>query len=305
MTQHTTSAWDDTPLYYELHGLPVGEAPAVVLCDGIGCDGFIWKYLTPWLSERYTVLHGHYRGHGRSGKAPSMDHYSIADTVKDLFTVMDDAGVESGLLFGHSMGVQVTIEAALSAPERVNGLSLLCGSFGRPLDTWHDHAMLKSALPRMQWFMSRFGGLVEPALRRLMPTSIGWLFAQGEVDGALLRREDFIPYLEHLSKMDSSVFLRMLEEASKHTTEDRLQQLDRPVLIVGGERDKFTPFWVSEVLESHLPNAELHMVRGGTHTIPLEHRKLTEMLIDSWLSRNALAEPVADEPAYRASSSSS
>src|SRR4051812_40594439 len=53
---------DDTPIYYRVSG--VADAPTVILSDGIGCDGYIWKYLERALAEHYRVIHWHYRGHG-------------------------------------------------------------------------------------------------------------------------------------------------------------------------------------------------------------------------------------------------
>ena len=59
-------AEDGTRLFVEERG--EGD-PAIVLTDGIGCDGFAWRYLVPRLSERHRVVHWHFRGHGRSGGA--------------------------------------------------------------------------------------------------------------------------------------------------------------------------------------------------------------------------------------------
>ena len=46
---------------------PAAGEPGAVLCDGLGCDGFVWKYLQPYLQQSHRVLRWHYRGHGRSG----------------------------------------------------------------------------------------------------------------------------------------------------------------------------------------------------------------------------------------------
>lgn len=282
-------ASDGTELHYRVYGPPMGDAPVIALCDGIGCDGFVWKYLLPQLSDRFTVVHGHYRGHGRSGKAASMDRYRIEDCVSDLFTTLDAAGAPGAVLFGHSMGVQVSLEAALTRPERILGLALLCGSFGRPLDTFHDHSLLKAFLPAAMRVVNRYAEPVRRLLERVMPTEIGWVVAQmTEVDGRFLRREDFAPYLEHLASMDPDVFLRMLHDASMHTTEGRLGDIDVPALVLGGEKDRFTPYWVSEVMADALPRGELHMIRGGTHTAPLEHSELTGLLVDEFLAKNEL-----------------
>lgn len=299
LTEFETHAADGTRLFYEVSGARAG-APGALLCDGIGCDGFVWKYLRPALDPSFRVVHGHYRGHGRSGNAPDFDRYTMADNVADMLHVADEGGFGSGLVFGHSMGVQLSLEVALTAPERVTGLVLMCGSFGRPLDTFHDHTLLKLALPLAKRIVRRISPALRPVLERLMPTDIGWFLAQlSEVDGRLLKREDFIPYLEHLSRMDPEIFLHMLGEAAKHSTESRLGEVDVPVLIIGGERDKFTPFWVSEVMADRLPRAELHMLRGGTHTAPLEQIELTWLLIQDWMERHDLQPPAVVAEAAR------
>ena len=37
-----------------------------VLCDGIACDGFIWRFLFEDLAPFTNIVHWNYRGHGRS-----------------------------------------------------------------------------------------------------------------------------------------------------------------------------------------------------------------------------------------------
>ena len=43
---------DETPIFYRV-STPASEpaGPAVVFCDGIGCDGYVWKYLEPVLAR--------------------------------------------------------------------------------------------------------------------------------------------------------------------------------------------------------------------------------------------------------------
>ncbi len=285
----TVQAADGTELWYEVSGRAAGTAPAIALCDGVGCDGFVWKYLRQLLEPHFTVVHPHYRGHGKSGPAPSLDHYRIADCVGDLFTVMDAAGVNKAITFGHSMGVQVALEAALTAPERVTGLVLLCGSFGRPLDTFRDSAAMKDAVPKLVPWAAKYTEQIRAVLGATMPTDLGWTIAAAtEVDARHLKKEDFQPYLAHLAGMAPEVFLRTLAEAGKHTTEDRLSSITVPTLVVGAEKDRFTPYWVSEVLAKKVQRGEVRMIRGGTHTAPLEHHELVDLMVEDWLERMSL-----------------
>ena len=287
VTVHYATGWDGTRLHYELSGQPLGAAPVAMLNNGIGCAGYVWKYLCPLLEQHCTVLHWHYRGHGHSGVAPDGSQYTIEDCVRDMEAVMASAEVDTALVFGHSMGVQVSVEAALTIPERVSGLVLLCGSHGNPLDTFQGTDRFRSFLPKIQQFVGENAMLVKLFMETFVNTRAGWWVARGEVDGRLMNRADFEPYLEHLSKMDPVVFLRLLESAAEHTTDGRLCDVSVPTLVVGAEKDGFTPYEVSERMAASIPEGELLTIRGGSHTAPLEQPQLLEMALDDWCKRFA------------------
>jgi pimeloyl-ACP methyl ester carboxylesterase len=199
---------------------------------------------------------------------------------------MDASGADNALLIGHSMGVQVSLEAALCYPKRINGLALLCGSHSRPLDTFQGTDRFRAFLTPIQQWVSQHSRSAHRLMETLVPTLPAWWVAQGEVDGRMMPREDFAPYLEHLAQMNPAIFLRMLESAAAHTTEDRLCDISVPVLVVGGEKDGFTPFEVSERMAKCLPKGELYKIRGGSHTAPLEQPQLMELVLDDWLRRH-------------------
>ena len=63
---------------------------------------------------------------------------------------MLDAAVGDGagaILAGHSMGVQVCLETYRRHRERVDGLVLMCGSYGTPLRTFKGKRTLEQVLP--------------------------------------------------------------------------------------------------------------------------------------------------------------
>ena len=79
-------AVDGTKLFVEELGQ--GE-PALILIDGIGCDGFAWRYLAPRLGTERRVLHCHFRGHGRSGPPLDPARLSVENLAEDLRRVCD------------------------------------------------------------------------------------------------------------------------------------------------------------------------------------------------------------------------
>src|SRR5678816_4191294 len=58
-----------------------------VLCDGIVCDGFIFKYLWDDLREWSSVAHWHYRGHGRSALPVDPEQIDVSAHAADLDAV--------------------------------------------------------------------------------------------------------------------------------------------------------------------------------------------------------------------------
>src|SRR6266542_3531728 len=68
---------DETPIFYRVRG-PV-DAQAVAFCDGIGCDGYVWKYLEAALGSTHRIVQWHYRGHGRTPMPRNPRRVDITD----------------------------------------------------------------------------------------------------------------------------------------------------------------------------------------------------------------------------------
>jgi pimeloyl-ACP methyl ester carboxylesterase len=275
---------DGTRLWWRAAG---SGPPAVALCDGIACAGFVWKHLEPALARSWRVLRWNYRGHGRSDPPRDPARVTVPDHARDLLAVLDAAGERRAVLAGHSMGVQVALEAHRQAPERVAALLLICGSPGHLLDTFHDSGLLAQVFPYARALVEAFPEVARWAFRHLVPTELAYqLGSRLETNRHLIRREDLYPYLEEVSAMDPRLFVRMLEAASRHDAEDHLSRVDVPTLVVAGERDTWTPFWLSRRMAAAIPGAELLVLPGGTHVGPLEHPELLALRVEKFLRRH-------------------
>ncbi len=280
---------DGTRLYFQVHG--EGE-PAVVMCDGIGCDGFAWKYLLPQLATSHRVIRWHYRGHGYSSTPEDTGRIGFHFTADDLARVLDAAGVQKALVFGHSMGVQVSLEFHRRHPDRVLGLVLLCGSYGFPLDTVHDDTLLRRVFPLVRILVELLPRPITWLNRIAMKAELTLQLALSlELNRELMQRNDLIPYFDHLARMDPTVFIRTLESLAEHTAWDHLPHIEVPTLIVGGERDRFTPVWLSRRMADAIRDSEFMIVPRGSHTAPLEQPQLVGERIDRFLRTRSLTEP--------------
>ncbi len=290
MTESFVAAADGTQLYLRSRR-DHPRALTALLCDGIACDGFIWKYLWDALATRVNVAHFHYRGHGRSQAPREAQNLTVQHHADDLRAVREALGDPPVVLLGHSMGCQVVLEHLRHHRDGVRALVLLCGAAGRVTHTFKNSDVLAQVLPRLIDAVDRHPHLAR-ALFGSMPPEIALrvAMATGEIDKSLMDPRDLVPYLEHMVDIDLPMFLRMLRAAGEHSAEDLLPTLEIPALVVAGDRDSFTPPRLAEQMARELPQGRLLMT-SATHVAPLEQRDLVEQNVFALLAE--LTEPRA------------
>jgi pimeloyl-ACP methyl ester carboxylesterase len=274
LRERWTESFDLTRLHYTISG----DGPVdFLLCDGIGCDGFIWPYLTPYLQEIGRVIHLHMRGHGESEEPRDPQAVTMEDLVRDWSLVLDEQqeGTYQRPLFalGHSMGVQVCLELRRQHPElQWRGLVLMCGTFEHTSSHFHGTQMLERALPLLRKAADLGGNALQRVWTRMtrMPLTVH-IARLTEMNADLTRKRDIERYLNHLGRMNPKTFLAMLTSATNHSARTSLSELETPMLIIGGERDHFTPAILSQEMAAMLPDSELYIVPEGTHAAPIEN----------------------------------
>ncbi len=291
---YAVSPSDGSPLFYESWG-ERGQSTPVLLCDGIGCDGYVWRYLRSDLGSRFG-LHPHYRGHGRTAPPRDPARVTIQDLADDIVCVLDDALVDRAVLIGHSMGVQVALETYRRHKDRVAGLVLVCGASSHPLRTFKGSAALEELLPTIQKWIRRVPGVLNRLTRTLLPTRLAYEVASRlEIRRELVEPADFMPYLEGMARIDVRLFVAMLASAGSHSADELLAEVTCPTLVVAGGRDGFTPPERSRAMAETIPDAELLEIPNASHTAPIERPALVDWTIRDFISRRVdVVDPVVD-----------
>jgi pimeloyl-ACP methyl ester carboxylesterase len=275
---------DGTRLYVRQQAV-AKRAPTALLCDGLVCDGYIYRYLWDELAELMPVAHFHYRGHGRSGLPVDRQQVDVAALAADANAVREHLGDPEVVLIGHSLGTQVCLEAYRAHPERVKAMVLLCGSFGRVTHTFKGSDMLSTVLPNVLSWSSKHPRLLRALWARVpVRAALKLGILTGDIDPSRVRPEDVEPYFRHALHVDFTLFARMLQAAGEHTAEDLLPQVRVPTLVVAGSRDTFTPPEVSAAMAEAIPSAQLVLIPGGSHILPLEERDKVRELLRAFLT---------------------
>lgn len=190
------------------------------------------------------------RGHGEAGRPAA--GYRPRDFADDLAGFMDARGIDRAVIAGHSMGSAIAQRFALDHPDRVDGL-VLAGSFatarGNPevAMLWGDVAKLDDP--------------VDPD------------FVRAFQEATLARRPapDFLDMVVDESlRTPARVWRAALEGLLQADHSAELARIDKPCLVVWGDRDGFFPRADQDALLSAVPHAQLLVYEGAGHGLHWE-----------------------------------
>jgi len=260
---YTDSA--DVRLYYEVFG--DAGAPVLVLVSGGGAQLLSWdegliRLLT---GGGLRVVRFDNRDTGYSQRFGGEDDvdggYELADMAEDVLRVLDDLGVDSAHVAGHSMGGMMAQMLAIQHPERIRSLGLLSTIPGQS-----RRYVLHGERPE----------LAEKPVRITREQAVAFAAAAVQADAA--GRYD--PQVEWHRRAAGEAYDRgyspegyARQWAALRRAPERLEALrsvTAPALVFHG-RDDQVLHWASAVdIAEAIPGAELQVHPGMGHLIPHE-----------------------------------
>lgn len=234
-------------LHYEI----AGTGPRVLFFNGSGATLEGSAPIINGLREFATVLAHDQRGLGRTGIIDGP--FTMAQYARDAADLLDHVGWPTCIVVGISFGGMVAQEFAVSYPERVEKLVLLCtGAGGEAGSSYPLHADVD----------------LDPAVRadkqvpifdtRFTPDHL----ANDNFSAALakmLRDREFVPKTDEVRRGE----VMQLEARRHHDVADRLHRITCPTLVMAGRYDGIAPVANSEAIAARIPNAELRVYEGG------------------------------------------
>jgi len=120
--------------------------------------------------------------------------------------------------------------------------------------------------------------VVEALATRLAWTLHDLTFEQDDLIDAMT---DF--YSRDDRPLGAKAFSRQVRACIEHDATRRLDQIQVPTLVVGGEQDMLTPPHMQRELARRIPNARLVLIRGAGHLALVEHPARYHRLVDRFL----------------------
>jgi pimeloyl-ACP methyl ester carboxylesterase len=288
---HRVRSLDGTEIAYHVTRAPSPGAPTLVFANGLGGTWRAFRPQMEYLGDRYRFLTWDYRGLFESGRpAPDTDAaYAVDRHVHDLDAVLAAERIDRAGFVGWSLGVQVVLEAFRRAPGRFEGLVLINGTYGRPLDTLTPLPGARAVIPPLLDLLRRGHALAGQVTRRTLgqPEAARWLKRLGLV-GPTFADDRFAELCAAFAQLDLEPYFRTLKAAGEHDAERVLSSIHVPTLVIAGDRDPMTPRELSQQMARRIPEAEILVVPGGTHYVPVEFPDLVSLRIERFLRRHGL-----------------
>jgi pimeloyl-ACP methyl ester carboxylesterase len=223
------------------------EGKALVLVHGLGSRGEDWSPLIPGLAAAgFHVYVPDLLGYGRSAR-PNVD-YSVTLQETMLMEFMDSRGIEGADVAGWSMGGWVVLKLAVDHPEMV------------------DHVVVYDS-----------AGIYFP------PTFDASLFVPTDSRGLAQLSSRLTPKPKPLPEFVSRAAVRKLREngwvvqrsvaameMGRDLLDFRLPALEKPTLVVWGEKDDLIPLPVGQEMHREIPRSQLLVIPGCGHLAPSE-----------------------------------
>ena len=245
-------------LYYE----DTGSGPAIVWIHEFAADYRTWEAQVRRFCRDYRCVTYNARGYPPSAVPEEGASYTYEQHRDDVVRLMDHLRIDKAHLVGLSMGAYAGLQVAMTYPERVRSLVFSSGGSGAPSGS------------REQFKHDTFEG-ADRMMREGMEAGANGL-AMGATRIQLLNKdprgwEEFRRYMSEHSALGSSLTLKNYQAVrpSLYEYEDRLRDLDVPVLLAAGDEDD--PVIEANVfLKRTLPRAGLWIHPKTGHGMNLE-----------------------------------
>jgi esterase len=234
-----------------LHFAAYGDGPPLIILHGLLGSGDNWVTVSRALGKEFRVFAVDARNHGRSPHDPRFDLEVMAE---DIGHFMDQHGVASAALLGHSMGGKIAMQCAMTRPDGVGKLIVVdIAPRGYP----HDHDELLDALETID--LTRFSerGEVEGALTQSVPRKAVRQFLvknlRRDQSGGLVWKMNLPVIRENYAAIAGDVPAK--------------GEFRGPTLFIRGGRSSYVRDDDQELILKMFPDVKIHTIREAGHWV--------------------------------------
>lgn len=271
--EYSTSSFthDGHRIVYDVYE---GDGPLLVYMHGLLIDSGINRGVAHALSSRgHRVVLVDLLGHGRSDKPTHASQYRIDKYVPQVVGLLDHLGADRAVVGGMSLGANVSLFAATSVPERIQGLVI-----EMPVLEWAVPSAAMLFVPML--LFAHYAGRPADLLSRVA----------GRIPSMRSTALDSLVHGASLPPQSMAALLHGILVGPVAPTHEARAAIEAPTLVLGHRNDLLHPFDDAIRLASQMPNATFVPTRSPFE-LRARPRRLTEVIGEFLDGANGQGEP--------------
>ncbi len=226
-----------------------GRGPFLLLLHGIGADLQCWRYLVPHLNKHFTVVALDLPGFGRSSKITE-EGYGLDEQTKRISCFLEALSIQQTFVAGSSMGGNLALWLALRNAQKIQALVLIAP----------PTKILPISIKHWVW-------VARPLSYFVGRSTLRWLHRITVSNRDLISHERVEETLKIYSRQPEAIssLIQATETLSDTRLVYRLNEIEHPVLILWGARDRLVSSRLIERLKVALPRAKSAVHSSGGH----------------------------------------
>lgn len=253
---------DHLKVHYTNYGK--GET-ALFFVHGWACDETIWSEQAPALAERIRVITIDLPGHGQSEK-PQTIEYDKKLYTRAIDGVINDAGIKSVILGGHSNGTPFTREYYRKFPAKVKALIVVEG----PLHAFFDRdTMEKFVVPlKGDHYPEAAGGVIDGTTKFVRDPAL-----REKIKALMLKTPQHVAVSEFEATADEDLW--------------KPDKIDVPVLMILAKQPAWSPEY-KQFVRGLIPRLDYQVWENASHFLMMEKPREFNAAVLKFLDQNQL-----------------
>ena len=121
----------------------------------------------------------------------------------------------------------------------------------------------------------------------MRPRATRWLKRLGWI-GRELDDATLLDLAQACADQPIEILRATADGAREHDVVPSLETIRAPTLVIAGDRDRLVPKAAAQQMARALPNAEILVVRGGSHLAPIEYPELVHLRMEQFFAESGL-----------------
>jgi 3-oxoadipate enol-lactonase len=240
-----------------------GRGSPILFIHGSAGNNSVWRYQFDYFGERYRAIAIDLMGHGRSEISIPISQISINRYTNFVNSFLEVLNIEKVTLIGQSLGGAVCIQFCLNIPQKVECLGLI--NTGAKLGV--DPQLLS---------------MLRKNFREALKAGFENILGQKNEE---TNTRDANWVIKEMLTTNSAIGLADFEACNKFDSREKLSQINKPTLIIGGSEDMLTPPWFQQYLHEKIENSTLKIIEGVGHLSMTEKPEKFNTILFKFLKR--------------------